>query len=152
MLFRNQTIIGTDKTVINPLCAVRIIIPAFKDKTFSCSRYRAFGDTANCLKKLRLRYKCSAVCRAYNFIFNGMVKLGQNSLQIYCLSTAMLSSWLHVGFPYIVDLFGKNIFTQNMLVYNFVFTFVLSIVYSVGLYWLIKLFDKLKISKILFGK
>lgn len=87
-----------------------------------------------------------------NFIFNGMVKLGQNSLQIYCLSTAMLSSWLHVGFPYIVDLFGKNIFTQNMLVYNFVFTFVLSIAYSVGLYWLIKLFDKLKISKILFGK
>ncbi len=86
------------------------------------------------------------------FMFKGVAKLGQNSLQIYCLSTAMLSSWLNIGFPYVIRFFGKNIFTQNMFVYNFVFTFILSVAYSVGLYWLIKLFDKLKISKILFGR
>lgn len=81
-----------------------------------------------------------------------VAKLGQNSLQVYCLSTAMLSSWLHIGFPYVIELLGKNIFAQNMLVYNFGFTLLLSLVYSVGLYWLVKLFDKIKLSKILFGK
>lgn len=85
-------------------------------------------------------------------LFKGVGNLGKNSLQVYCLSTAMLSSWLHMGFPYIINLLGGNIFTQSMIIYNFVFTPILTLIYSVGLYWLVKLFDKLKISKILFGK
>lgn len=86
------------------------------------------------------------------FICKGLTNIGKTSLQIYCLSNAMLSGWLSFGFPFIVNAVGGNVFTHNMVVYNFLFTPILALLYCVGLYYVVKLFDKIKLSKILFGR
>lgn len=86
----------------------------------------------------------------YIYIYIG--KIGKNSLQIYCLSNAMLSGWLGFLFPILVEAVGYNMFTVNMTVYNFVITPLLALLYCVGLYGVVKLFDKIKLSRILFGR
>lgn len=80
-------------------------------------------------------------------------KIGQRSLQIYCLSVSLLSFFL----PKLYDSFceriiGFNLFAQNMLLYNFIFTPTIAICYAVGLYWLIKFLERIKISKVIFGR
>ena len=80
-------------------------------------------------------------------------RIGQKSLQIYCLSLSLLSSFL----PKLYSLFcekivGQNLFAQNMVLYNFLFTPVIAIGYAVVLYYLIRLLEKTKISKVVFGR
>jgi hypothetical protein len=79
-------------------------------------------------------------------------KLGENSLAVYCISVSLLSYYL----PKIYDRFllvtGRNIFAENMLVYNFIFTPVLTIIYSFGLYWVVQLMKRMKIHRLIFGR
>lgn len=91
------------------------------------------------------KFKASLLCK-------GLTETGKDSLQIYCLSNAMLSGWLSFAFPFIVQAIGKNIFVNNMAVYNFLFTPCIALIYCIGLYYTVKLFDKIKLSKILFGR
>ena len=80
-------------------------------------------------------------------------KLGKKSLQIYALSLPLLSSLLSRGLPAVLQYLGiENIFVRNMIIYNFVFTLSLAVVYAVGLYLVVRLLEKAKISKILFGR
>jgi hypothetical protein len=80
-------------------------------------------------------------------------KLGKKSLQIYALSLPLLSSVLSHGFPAALRFLGmENIFVRNMIIYNFVFTLSLAVVYAVGLYLAVRLLEKTKISRILFGR
>lgn len=79
-------------------------------------------------------------------------KLGEKSLQIYTISCIFLSQYLLVAYGKFVKLAGGNIFADNMIIYNFVFTFLLAIAYSLGLMMIIRLLEKYKVSKLLFGK
>lgn len=86
-------------------------------------------------------------------ISTGLAAIGKKSLQIYALSVPFLSVYLSWFFPKALSLLNiGNIFSKNILVYSFVFTLLLAIVYSVGLYFIAKLLDKLRIAKIMFGK
>lgn len=83
----------------------------------------------------------------------GLSKLGVKSLHIYVISVPFLSRYLREYFPKVLSAFNiTNIFTANMLIYNFVFTFSLAIMYAFALYFLIKAMEKIGISTILFGK
>lgn len=79
-------------------------------------------------------------------------KLGEKSLQIYTISCIFLSRYLPIVYGKFVKLAGGNIFADNMIIYNFVFTFLLALAYSLGLIIIIWLLEKYKISKLLFGK
>ena len=88
------------------------------------------------------------------FVLMSMDWLGTKSLQIYVLSIIFLSSYFPVCyskvvsfFPYIED-FWKN----HMFVYNYIFTFILAIIYAIGLSFVVKMLEKFKISKIIFGR
>lgn len=83
----------------------------------------------------------------------GLSKLGRKSLQIYIISVPFLSRYLQEYFPKVLSACNiTNIFAANILVYNFVFTFSLAIMYAFALYSLIKAMEKYRISTLLFGK
>ncbi len=86
-------------------------------------------------------------------ISKGLAKLGRKSIQVYTFSITFLSTYLATFFSIGLRVLGiDNVFVKNMFIYNFVFTFLLAVSYSFVLYFIIKLFDKLKITKIMFGK
>lgn len=86
-------------------------------------------------------------------ISTGLSLLGKKSLQIYALSVPFLSVYLSKFFPHVLSMVkNKNIFAENILIYNFVFTPLLAISYAFILYFITKLLDKFKISKIMFQK
>lgn len=56
--------------------------------------------------------------------------LGENSLAIYCLSVSLLSSYLPRIYNWIVQMLGYNLFAENMMLYNLVFTPLLTVLYA----------------------
>ncbi len=99
----------------------------------------------------------------YNFViikkpqfilFKATSYLGEKSLQIYALSVIFLSSYLAICYPKIIKLLPQvnTFFTNHMWIYNFGFTLLLAVAYSIGISLIIKLLEKSKISKILFGR
>lgn len=78
--------------------------------------------------------------------------LGRNSLQIYCLSLSLLSGYLRHGYRKIVELIGYNLFAQNTVVFDFLFTPVLALAWSVFLYYGVVLLRKYKLHGLIFGR
>lgn len=80
-------------------------------------------------------------------------RIGQKSLQIYCISVSLLSSFLPKFYSLFCErIVGHNLFAQNMVLYNFLFTPLIAIGYAAVLYYLIRLLEKTKISKVIFGR
>ena len=79
-------------------------------------------------------------------------ELGKKSLQIYALSVSFLSFWLPRIYRRITGRVGSNFLAHNIYLYSFVYTLAIAVLYAVGLYFLIKLFERIKFSKVLFGK
>lgn len=87
-------------------------------------------------------------------LWNGVSYLGEKSLQIYALSSAFLSFYLPIVYSKIIQRFPAIdlFFSNHIWLYNLGFSFVLGIVYSVCISLIIKLFEKIKFSKVLFGR
>lgn len=81
-----------------------------------------------------------------------LAKLGENSLAIYCISVALLSGYLSKIMDRVLLIAGRNILTDNMMLYNWVFTPILTVVYCIGLYYVVLLMKKLKIHSLIFGR
>ncbi len=102
---------------------------------------------------LQILYQLVIIKSKKALISTSLSALGRKSLQIYALSIPFLSNFLSKIFPKALSLLNiENIFVKNMFIFNFIFTFSLAIAYAFILYFIIKLLDKLKITKILFGK
>lgn len=78
--------------------------------------------------------------------------LGKNSLQIYCLSASLLSQYLPVFYRKFVELAGSNLFAENVVVFDFLFTPLLTAVWSVLLYGVVVLMKKCTVHKVFFGR
>jgi hypothetical protein len=89
---------------------------------------------------------------AVNRCLQGVSYLGRNSLQIYCLSYSLLSGYMKHLYRKAVELMGSNLFAQNQLVYDFLFTPLLTIACSVLLYYLVVLMRKYRIHRLVFGR
>ena len=86
-------------------------------------------------------------------IGTALSQIGKRSLQIYAFSVPFLSIYLSRVFPRILSFLNiENIFVKNMFFYNFIFTLFLAIGYALILCLIIKIFEKLKITKIMFGR
>ena len=79
-------------------------------------------------------------------------KLGENSLAIYSISVALLSGYLAKIFDRILLMAGRNVFAENMVLYNWVFTPALTVLYCFGLYYVVLFMKKIKIHSLVFGR
>lgn len=87
------------------------------------------------------------------FLLGGLMRLGEKSLQIYALSIPLLSAFLSYAFPLAIRIMGHgNFFARSLVLYNFVFTPILAIVYAAGLYFAVYLLEKSKVSRLMFGR
>lgn len=91
--------------------------------------------------------------RKYGLRFLKMLAgLGENSLAIYCISVSLLSGYLSKILDRVVLMAGRNIFAENMILYNWIFTPVLTVLYCVGLYYVVLFMKKIKIHSLIFGR
>lgn len=79
-------------------------------------------------------------------------KMGENSLQIYCLSAPLLTGYLPVVYQKLMEPFGYNIIAENWVVYNLIFTPLLAALYAGGLYFIVLIMRKLRIHALIFGR
>ena len=77
---------------------------------------------------------------------------GRNSLQIYCLSVPLIYGYVRNVYRKFVELVGGNLFAQNILVYDFLFTPILAVVCAVFLSGFVVLMKKYKLHKLIFGR
>ncbi len=91
--------------------------------------------------------------RKKDFFF-GIDLLGQKSLQIYALSCSLLSVYLTRISRLIYDRIPtiENFLKDNILLFNFVVTISVAVVYCIVLYAIIRLLEKIKISKYIYGR
>ena len=87
-----------------------------------------------------------------NRVLQMLAKLGENSLAIYCISVVLLSRYLSKIFDRILLVAGRNVVTENMILYDWVFTPALTLVYCVGLYYVVLFMKKIKIHGLVFGR
>jgi len=85
-------------------------------------------------------------------IFDMLAKLGENSLAIYCISVSLLSYYLPKVYDRFLLIAGRNIFAENVQIYNYVFTPILTVLYCFGLYYVVQLMKKAKIHRLIFGR
>ena len=89
--------------------------------------------------------KRQKICRAVE-------KFGEKSLQIYTLSVIFLSLYLPVVSQFIMERAGYNFLTKHILLYDLVFMPLLAGGYAVALLGLSRLLEKMKLSRIIFGR
>lgn len=91
-----------------------------------------------------------------NRTWDWAANIGKKSLQIYVLSVVFLSDFLPriLSISLNVDFINKlyNLVCANMFVYDFVFAFIIALFYISILFAITKLFEKIKISKFVFGR
>lgn len=81
-----------------------------------------------------------------------IAKLGEVSLQIYCLSAPLLSVFLPTAYGKVVQLLGGNVLAQNRLLFHMAGMPLLTAAYAAGLYVLVVLMKKMKIHGLIFGR
>ncbi len=101
---------------------------------------------------LELVVKLTKRIFAKSFVTVFFENLGKFSLHIYVLSIVFLSGYLPIIHYKITSLLGSNLFANNMIIYNFVFTPILAVLFALALLLITRIFEKAKINKILFGK
>jgi hypothetical protein len=81
-------------------------------------------------------------------------QIGKNTLQIYVLSVVFLSSYLPIGLRIIRRIQPNKMYMwcwENILVFYFI-TFIIAIMYTIGLNYIITKTRNTKISKLIFGR
>ena len=81
-------------------------------------------------------------------------RFGSASLQIYVLSIVFLSSYLPHAYRIVKRLVPAldSFFASYIWIYNGVFTLIVSTLYAIALFLIVKLFEKIKLSRLLFGR
>lgn len=79
-------------------------------------------------------------------------RIGTNSLQFYCISVLVLSSYLHYIFFITTNIIGIEGLPDYRILYDFVVTPLIAIVYVLFIKFIINVLEKTKISKLIFGR
>lgn len=91
--------------------------------------------------------------RKWNNIFTKWLEtMGKYSLQIYLVQKLLLEFLGNRIMSLIVQKVGYNPLTVNMKAYNFIFTPIIMILYAITIICVIKIVEKMNLSKILFGR
>lgn len=87
-----------------------------------------------------------------NAIVRGFEYLGRNSLAYYILQCSFLSFWLPKFTNKALSMMPWIDWNKNILLYNFVITPIIAVLYSVFISLFIMLLKKLKLHTLIFGK
>lgn len=87
-----------------------------------------------------------------SWILLGLSKLGENSLAIYCISVSLLSKYLSKFIDRFLLYAGRNILTDNILLFNYVITPILTVLYCFVLYYAVLFMKKIRIHRFIFGR
>ena len=99
-----------------------------------------------------LLYRCTVDRQRVPLMVKGLEKLGENSLSVYCVSVSLQSYYLSKINDRLMLMAGRNLFMENMTLYNYLYTPLMTVAYCVGLYYVVVLLKKLKIHKLIFGR
>ena len=97
----------------------------------------------------------------YKYAFSNVVgyrlgewleKIGNYSLQIYCISVLILSSYLKPISHLISEMLDIHILPQKWLLYDCIITPTISIIYVLIIILIIKILEKTKLDKMIFGR
>lgn len=111
-----------------------------------------FAGSLFVLTIVRIAFRFLDGRKSGSFVLKGLGRLGENSLAIYCLSLPLLSNYLSKFYDRFLLYAGRNVFAENMTVYNFVFTPILTVCYCFGLYYVVLFMKKIKIHNFIFGR
>ncbi len=78
-----------------------------------------------------------------------LVKVGNMSMQIYCISTILVGE---ISCGVLTSIGIIDVVSENAVVYGLLWCFVFALIWLIGNYWYIKLLYKLKIGNILFAR
>ena len=78
--------------------------------------------------------------------------MGKYSLQLYCISTIMISGYLPELYPRFVAAVGYNVFEGRMGLFSYVFTPLLAAAYALVMGLMVVILKKLKIHSLIFGR
>ena len=87
-----------------------------------------------------------------NPIISFLNKLGENSMQYYVLQCILISFYLPIICSKFALYIDNNLFINNTLVYDYLITLPLAVIFSVMIDLLIKFLYKANIGKIIFGR
>lgn len=87
-----------------------------------------------------------------SLLLKGLARLGENSLGIYCMSVSLLTGYLPKFYDRFILFAGGNVFAENMMIYNYVFTPALTVFYCFVLYYVVLFMKKIKIHNFIFGR
>ncbi len=102
---------------------------------------------------LEYLYKqCKQVFLKKTGIVKPLSHLGMKSLQVYCLSVSLLSFWLPKLHNQLCSVLGGNRFASNMLMYDFVYTPLVAILYAIIICCIVRMMEKTKVNRIIFWR
>lgn len=87
-----------------------------------------------------------------NVKFKILSAFGKNSLQIYILQKIVVEYYLPLFYSKICELSGVNFLIKNMPLYSFVISPIIGILVGGCCLIILKLFEKIKLNKIIFGR
>lgn len=87
-----------------------------------------------------------------NSLAEWLETIGKYSLQIYLLQKVILEFLGNRTMSLIVQKLGWNPLTTNIHIYNFILTPIITVLYAISIVFIIKIIEKMKLSKLLFGR
>ena len=123
-------------------------------ENIAISAYRFFIGLFGCIMIVSFvtviyRYVTTKAMTWINRCLTRFSQLGKYSLQFYYVIT-ITDSWLIVLFSSIIP--ENNVFVDHIWLFSLVFTLIIAIMYTIGVYWLSKGLAKTKIEKLLFAR
>lgn len=78
--------------------------------------------------------------------------LGKYSLQIYAVSFSVLNFWLPKLYGKVCVMLGCSVYSINEIVFNYGFTIFVAIVYAIAILCFVKILERIKVNKLIFGR
>lgn len=136
---------------ISPVYSRQIGITA----SFLLNLYRTAVGLAGSLFVMTLLWEVVCRCEEGSLcskLLAPFAQMGKHSLQLYCISTAVISGYLPELYPRFISAIGYNVFEGHMELFSFVFTPLLAAVYALAIGLLVVVLKKLRIHGLIYGR
>lgn len=111
-----------------------------------------FAGSLFVLALLEIIYKYTQNIKAVYWICFQFDRIGAKSLQYYCISVLVLSSYLQWIFSLVTNKMGIEYLPDYRILYDFVITPLIAIAYVLLIKLIIKVLEKTKLSRLIFGR
>lgn len=78
--------------------------------------------------------------------------LGMKSMQVYILQSLLLERLFKRLYKALTEWFDLSWVVSNQMIYSFIITPMIALIFAVVIIWSVKAFEKMRIEKMLFGR